>query len=233
MFYTTREVYDFISKQTNDPIVERKTCTVSGQPFPIYQSDLDFYDKISPTFNGKKYQIPTPTLCPEEREKRRLSFRNERNLYKRTCDASGKQLISMYSPDKPFKVYDQKIWRSDQRNPLEYGRDFDFSKTFTENFRALMREVPLPALSNLESDNAEYCNWGKGKKDCYLCFMSSYDQNCMYDSFVFHSTDCVDCTTALQSNNCYECYNIKNCTGVFFSHNCYDCSLSSYLAYCK
>jgi hypothetical protein len=75
--YTSREVYDFISRQTSDPIVEWKTCKVSGQPFPIYQSDVEFYDKISPTFNGKKFAIPTPTLCPEERERRRMAWRNE------------------------------------------------------------------------------------------------------------------------------------------------------------
>jgi hypothetical protein len=61
---------------------------VSGNEFPIYQSDVDFYEKISPTFNGKKYAVQTPTLCPEERQRRRLMFRNERKLYKRTCDAT-------------------------------------------------------------------------------------------------------------------------------------------------
>ena len=86
MSYASRETYEFISQQANDPIVERKTCKISNQSFPITQKDLEFYDKISPTFNGKKYQIPTPTLCPEERARRRLSFRNERNLYRRTCD---------------------------------------------------------------------------------------------------------------------------------------------------
>lgn len=93
MNYTSREVYEFISKQTNpaasdgagDPIVERKTCTVSGQSFAIYQSDLDFYNKISPTFAGQKFQIPTPTLCPEERLRRRLLFKNERKLFRSTC----------------------------------------------------------------------------------------------------------------------------------------------------
>ena len=115
-----KEVYEFISKQTADPIVEWKTCKVSGQEFPIYKSDLEFYDKISPTFNGKKFPIPTPTLCPEEREKRRLIRKNERKLYKRTCDATGKQIISIYSPDKPYKVYDQQIRRSDQRDPMRY-----------------------------------------------------------------------------------------------------------------
>ena len=120
MIYTSREVYEFISRQTSDPIVERKTCTVSGQPFAVFQSDLDFYSKISPTFNGQKFAIPTPTLCPEERQRRRLSFRNERKLYRRQCDASKKSIITIYSPDKPYKVYDQKIRRSDSRDPMDY-----------------------------------------------------------------------------------------------------------------
>jgi hypothetical protein len=83
-----RKVYEFISKQTNDPIVEWKTCKVSGKEFPVFQSDLDFYEKISPTFAGKKFQIPTPTLCPEERMRRRLIRRNDRKLYRRECDAT-------------------------------------------------------------------------------------------------------------------------------------------------
>ena len=88
MNYASLDVYNFISKQTSDPIVERKTCAASGTRFAIFQSDLNFYDKISPTFAGEKFKIPTPTLCPEERQRRRLVWRNERKLYKRTCDAS-------------------------------------------------------------------------------------------------------------------------------------------------
>ena len=161
MIYTSREVYEFISRQTNDPIIERKTCAVSGTQFPIFQSDLDFYAKISPTFAGQKFQIPTPTLCPEERQRRRLSFRNERKLYRRQCDASKKSIISIYSPDKPYKVYDQKIWRSDAWDPMDYGMDFDFSKTFTEQFRELMLKVPFMNIMNdngINSINSEYCN---------------------------------------------------------------------------
>ena len=100
MNYTSREVYEFISKQTNDPIVERKTCAVSGQPFAIFQSDLDFYTKISPTFAGQKFQIPAPTLCPELRHMRRMSFRNDRSLYNSICSMTGERMISMFDPDK-------------------------------------------------------------------------------------------------------------------------------------
>ncbi len=80
-----KEVYEFISKETDDPIIERRTCRASGEVFAIFQSDKEFYNKISPTFGGKKYAIPFPTLCPDAREQRRSSWRNERNYYKSRC----------------------------------------------------------------------------------------------------------------------------------------------------
>jgi hypothetical protein len=148
-----------------DQIIQTKTCAITGKEFSITQGDLDFYAKISPTFAGQKFVIPTPTLCPEERQRRRLAFRNERNLYRRTCDASGKQIISIYSPVKPYKVYDQKIRRSDARDPMDYGRDFDFSKTFTENFRELMGVVPRISLYSNNNENADYTNHCDGVKN--------------------------------------------------------------------
>ena len=166
--YTSRETYEFISRQTNDPIVEWKTCKISGQPFPIFQSDLDFYEKISPVFNGKKYQVPFPTLCPEERQRRRVSFRNERNLYRRSSDFSGKEIISIYTPDAPYKVYAQEERRSDSRDPRSYGRDFDFSKTFLEQYRELCLAVPRPAIQNMKSENCAYTNYSAENKNCYL-----------------------------------------------------------------
>ena len=136
MDYTSKEVYEYVSKISDDPIEEWKKCRLSWQEFPIYQSDLDFYDKVSPIFEVSeeyakefleknsdikgnfeykdwklKAKIPTPTLCPEERERRRFAFRNETSLYINTCKHSGKNIISIFSPDKPNKVYDQDFSR--------------------------------------------------------------------------------------------------------------------------
>jgi len=63
-------------------IVEHKTCTGCKSEFHIIDKDLEFYEKVSPIFNGKRYSIPTPQMCPECRNQRRLFFRNERSLYK-------------------------------------------------------------------------------------------------------------------------------------------------------
>jgi len=221
-----KKVYEYISKQTGDPIVEWKTCKVSGSEFPIYQSDMEFYDKISPTFNGVKYQIPAPTLCPEERQKRRLSFRNERKLYKRTCDATGKQIISIYSPDKPYKVYDQKIWRSDQWDPMEYGQEYDFEKTFFEQFDSLNKIFPNGSMINIHSENSEYCNRIVSCKNSYLLFCSDFSEDCYYSYRLSSCVNVVDCNYTYHSRlsyGCLDCENVDNCINLTKCKDCHDC----------
>lgn len=93
-----------------EKIIETKKCHLSGKEFVVTNKDIELLDTISPVFGGKKYSLPTPTLSPEERQKRRLSWRNERKMYKRKCDFTGKEIISVYSPDKTYPVYDQKVW---------------------------------------------------------------------------------------------------------------------------
>lgn len=129
-----------------ETLIETKTCRHCGVSFSITDKDIEFYDKVSPSFGGVKYQIPTPTLCPDCRLKRRLSFRNERTLYKRKCNATQKDIISVYSPDKSYKVYHQDYWWSDKWDAMDYGNDFDFNKSFFEQFEDLIKNVPSIAL---------------------------------------------------------------------------------------
>jgi len=49
-----------------------KNCKKCLQTFEITSSDLEFYKKISPKFDWKIYEIPTPTFCPDCRQQRRL-----------------------------------------------------------------------------------------------------------------------------------------------------------------
>ncbi|MCB9806324.1 hypothetical protein H6768_00150 [Candidatus Peribacteria bacterium] len=126
-----------------EKIIETKKCRLSGKEFFVTDKDIEFYDKVSPIFGGKKCAIPSPTLCSEERLKRRLGFRNERKLYKRKCDLTGKEIISIYSQDKPYSVYEQKAWWSDDWSPLDYGLNFDIERKFFDQMRDLMLTTPL------------------------------------------------------------------------------------------
>src|SRR3989344_4452282 len=101
-------------------------CTQCSAPFEITDSDLAFYETVSPAFNGKKELIPPPTLCPDCRVQRRMAWRNDRTFYHRKCDLTGKQIISIYPENSPLTVYHQSGWYSDKWDPMTYGQEFDF-----------------------------------------------------------------------------------------------------------
>jgi len=215
--------------------IETKICKCWVQ-FEITDKDLEFYEKISPVFWWEKYLIPAPTLCPDCRHQRRLSFRNERNLYKRKCDATGKNIISAYSPNKLYKVYDQNEWWSDKWNALDYWIDFDFSLGFFEQFLELRDKVPRMSLINSFSENSEYTNHSYYNKNCYLCFEAWHNENCIYNTSIKNSINCIDCEICNDSEHCYECQNINKCQKCFFSMNlkdCFNCYYSIDCVWCK
>lgn len=213
-----------------------KLCPQCNQSFKVTNEDRAFYQKISPTFNGKTYPIPDPKLCPDCRQQRRLSFRNERNLHHRKSDLSGKQIITMYSTDKPYKVYDQEEWWSDQWSGLDYGREFDFSKTFSEQFKELFLVVPRINLINKEHENAQYCNFAIGNKNSYMLLTSANCEDSLYCNRSCRLKNCVDCTSVNDCELCYECLDSEKCfNGKWLQActNCSDCEIGYNLKNCK
>lgn len=216
-----------------EKIIETKKCTHCGVSFNITDKDLEFYEKVSPVFSGKKYTIPSPTLCSDCRQQRRLTFRNERNLYKRKCDATGKNLISIYSPDKVYRVYEQSEWWSDKWNPLDYGRNFDFSKNFFEQLDALSKEVPKLGILVTLNENSDYTNGSAHNKNCYLIFASDHNEDCYYSDNIYRCKDTFD---SLDSNDCslmYECVGSTKCGSCNYLFDCHDCHDMAFCFDCK
>lgn len=212
---------------------DQKTCKQCNTEFIVGNDDLEFLNQISPVIDGTRFAIPAPTLCPECRQKRRMSFRNERNLYLRKCDVTGKQIFSTFPQSSPHKVCDKDYWWSDQFDPMQYGRDYNFSKTFFEQFHALSLEIPLPSLRVEKSENSDFNNDIGDCKDCYLCARTHSCQNCHYTYRGNHSKDCVDCMQAVDSQFLYECIECVNCNGCNYLDFCNNCSSSSFLFDCR
>lgn len=197
-------------------------CRHCSAPFEISQEDLAFYEKVSPVFAGRKELVPPPTLCPDCRRQRRFAFRNERSLYHRKCDASGRQIISNYAIEAAHPVYGHEEYWSDRWDPLRYGRPVDLSRSFFEQYRALQHEVPQLALSVWNSENSDYCNYVGHVKDSYLIFGPVYSEQCFYGS-PYYSKNCVDTLLVRECERCYECVDCRKLYECLYCRDCHNC----------
>ncbi|MEI7709316.1 MAG: hypothetical protein WCI76_01210 [bacterium] len=210
---------------------ENKNCQNCKKDFTIEADDFGFYEKI---------KVPAPTWCPECRQQRRYAWRNERTLYRRNCDLCAKSTVTIYSPNKPFKVYCHDCWWGDGWDFASYGRDFDFSvplRPFFEQFSELQHDVPRLALLNKRSINSEYTNHSGDNKNVYLSFSAFDDENVMYSTWVFKSRDSVDCSCiydkgerlyeTIDSRTSYQCQYglfLKDCSNCYYCYDCHGCN---------
>lgn len=204
----------------------QKVCKNCKENFEIEQEDLNFYEKIS---------VPTPTWCPDCRLIRRMCFRNERTLYKSKCQAEGhgEEMISTFSPDKPDRVYCHKAWWGDGWDPMNYGRDYDFSKPFFEQMRDLWKNVPDIGLFNINPVNSDYCSITENNKNCYLLVGCDFNEDSMYSSFIFNSKECLDCYLVRKSEKNYETIDCISCFNLKYSRYCETCYDSAFLFNCR
>ncbi|MEK7218804.1 MAG: hypothetical protein AAB728_05060 [Patescibacteria group bacterium] len=212
----------------------QRTCRQCSASFQVTPSDLAFYEKVSPTFHGKKELIPPPTLCADCRQQRRLAQANQLNLYERKCDLTGASIISNIHPGAPCKVYRQQDWYSDKWDPLEYGREWDPSRPFFAQLKELLFTVPRPnVFTGFEFDeNSEYTNHAGKNKDCYLIFDSDECRSCYYSYSINNCMDCADCFRTRKSELCYECVDCVRCYASAFLQDCDNCADSMFLKNC-
>lgn len=191
---------------------ENKICQNCKKDFTIESEDFNFYEKI---------KVPTPTFCPQCRYQRRLANRNEWNFYKRDCSLCGKDMVSIYNKEYTGPVYCQPCYWSDKWNSLDYGRDFDFSRPFFEQFYEHRFNVPRVTLANEGSVNSEYTNQSNNNKNCYMVVATNACEYCIYGNWNQNSRECSDCSI------------IKECELLYESIDCLKCYRSSFLETCS
>src|SRR3989338_9607825 len=146
---------------------EIRKCQNCQNQFTIESEDFDFYKKID---------VPPPTWCPDCRMQRRFTWRNERALFRGQCAATGKSVITGFSPESEIVIYDRDYWWSDAWDPLSFGLDYDFNIPFFSQFRKLLERVPMPAVYNARTVNCAYSNYTGEYKDGYLVSASRSEE---------------------------------------------------------
>jgi hypothetical protein len=211
-------------------------CQNCKKDFTIESEDFNFYEKI---------KVPPPTFCLGCRRQRRFTWRNERVLYKRICDLCQKSTISMHPQDSSFPIYCRECWYSDKWDPTSYGRDYDFSKPFFEQFNDLLKVIPRMAIFQRNVINSDFSNMIGECKNVYLSISVVLGcENIFYSWGIDKSFNIFDSHNVKESDSCYQNiegeknYNSqylklsRNCMDSYFlvdCVNCHNCILSSNL----
>jgi hypothetical protein len=130
----------------------------------------------------------------------------------------------MYSPDKPYTVYCQTCWWSDNWNQHETARDYAFSQPFFEQFAELMKEAPIIGLLGSNNINSTYVNGETDDKNCYMNFGGHFNEDCYYNTYALKSKNCADNYWAFDNELVYESINPQHCYNSTFLQNCSNCS---------
>ncbi len=203
---------------------QAKICQNCKTEFIIEPEDFAFYEKIN---------VPPPTFCPACRMVRRMVWRNERSLYKRKCDATGKDILSIYSQDKSLKVYDSKYWWGDEWNAMSYGRDYDFNKHFFGQWTELLKEVPQNNLIARNNIDSPYVNYLVDSKKCYMVIGGKNGEETIYSNHIFDIKNSSDLYFTDKAELSYENVICKNSYRLFHGQNCENCIDSYFLYDCR
>jgi len=204
--------------------MENRSCHNCKADFTIELDDFSFYENMG---------VPAPTWCALCRQNRRLFFRNLKTLYKKSSSKSDENIISKYSPDIPFPVYQASEWYTDDWDALEYGMDIDFQKPFFEHIKKLNAVLPLMALMDAKSEDFKYANMTFRSSRCYFVFGCVEDEECDYGHIVWNSKNCVDNLYVFKCEFCYKCIDYINCNKLFHSNECQSCAESIGLFDCR
>ncbi|OGC82660.1 MAG: hypothetical protein A2V81_03460 [Candidatus Abawacabacteria bacterium RBG_16_42_10] len=204
---------------------QHRVCQISGNTFVISDEE-EKYCTV--------HDIPLPTISPEERLRSVTAFDNAINLYHGECAFTKEKILTSIPPER-HHVYSAEIFASDKWDALTFGRAYDFSRPFFEQFAELLKLVPLPSrlviVSTLENSN--YVNGVTAAKNCYLLFNGTNCEDCLFCRVLNQCKNVLDSFSTQNSELCYGCINVNQGYQLFWAENCSNCNDSYFLFNCQ
>jgi hypothetical protein len=151
-------------------------------------------------------------------------------IHRRTCDRSGRKLVSVFREDCPYPVWDRDLWTAEAQPPVA---QFDFTQPFFTQLWALFQRCPIPHMVGVGSENCEYCDDWWHSRNCYLCHSGLRCEDCLY---CYRCFECRDCRGAVFSFNCELCSDVlqsHRCFALHFGHHSWQCRDSAFLFDCR
>ena len=95
------QIPDDIEDVGDDILQKVLICEVTGKPFMITKTELEFY---------RKKNLPLPTKHPYQRLMERWAMKTPFRLWKYPCAKCGQEMYTSYAPELKLKVYCEKCY---------------------------------------------------------------------------------------------------------------------------
>jgi len=209
-------------------VPHERVCLQCNQKFKVEAEDINFY---------QMFRVPPPTQCPKCRQIRRLGLlMRVPKFFKRPCNAPDhkENVVTVFPPSSPHKVYDTDYYHSDSWDATLYGREYDHSQGFFSQFKDVFFNVPhLPLDRDKTVINSEYSLGGRWGKNNYYCAGTYKSEDCFFADQVRFSKSCVDCSDVRDSEFCYSSIGAEHCNRCIFVIDSIQCINSAFLYDCK
>lgn len=144
-------------------------------------------------------------------------------------------LIGQFPAEAKATVYEKSVWESDVWDAFDYGRKYDFSHPFFEQFGELLKVVPLPHNSSTACENCDYsfCTFSK---DCYMLCIGGECESVFYSEWLTLSKDSFESVDSSHIEHCSNCVEISgafDCHTLLRSEDCNDVSYSVNMVGCS
>lgn len=105
--------------------------------------------------------------------------------------------------------------------------------SFLQDFEALKKSIPVPAIRSDTNENCEYVEYGGNNRNCYYCFTCLQLENGIYcDMSGLSSKNIVDCHYCGYCELCYQCIECLYCYNSSYLFDCTKCRDCDYCSMC-
>ena len=127
----------------------RQICEHCQKEFIITDVEQSLSEKIG---------LELSTVCSKCLLKQHLSFWLFGKFRKGKSDLSGESLITVLPENSRYPIYTFKEWYSDKWDAMEFGVDYDETKSFFEQLKKLQEKIPHPHQNGSNNTNCDYCD---------------------------------------------------------------------------
>ncbi len=200
---------------------ETKICEHCKKSFKISEGELSLYEKVG---------IELPTICFFCRIKLHLSFWMFGKFRKGKSDLSGENLITVLPEKNRYPIYTSTEWYSDKWDAMDYGQDYDKTKSFFEQLQKLQEKVPHPHQNGVKNTNCDWCDDVWNSKNCYLARSMEECEDLMYSYRNLKVKNSIDVAVCYSSEKCFDSSDCYHSYKLFYSKHSRD-SVDSYFLY--